>query len=426
MDFIADLHVHSHLSRATSRQMNLENLHKWAQMKGVTVVGTGDFTHPRWFAELQEKLEPAEPGLFRLKDEYSSDAEKEVPESCRGPVRFMLSVEISTIYKKGDRTRKVHSLILSPDLLSAGRLNATLQEAGNIKSDGRPILGMDCKTLLQLTLDASLENSFIPAHIWTPHFSVLGAASGFDSIDECFEELTPHIFALETGLSSDPPMNWMLSGLDRFVLVSNSDAHSPPKLAREANIFTCGLSYFEMMKALREKDREGFKGTIEFFPEEGKYHYDGHRACNMRLSPDETVSNEGKCPECGRKVTVGVMHRVKALSDRNSGFKPEGAFGFESLIPLVEILSEIHGVGVNSKKISREYRRLLERFGSELHILRACPLSELKQAGHQILAEAIRKIREGRVDINPGYDGEYGTVRIFEPGEMQKNQLSLF
>jgi uncharacterized protein (TIGR00375 family) len=285
---------------------------------------------------------------------------------------------------------------------------------------------MDCKTLLQLTLDASLENSFIPAHIWTPHFSVLGAASGFDSIEDCFEELTPHIFALETGLSSDPPMNWMLSGLDRFVLVSNSDAHSPPKLAREANIFTCGLSYFEMMKALREKDREGFKGTIEFFPEEGKYHYDGHRACNMRLSPDETVSNEGKCPECGRKVTVGVMHRVKALSDRNSGFKPEGAFGFESLIPLVEILSEIHGVGVNSKKISREYRRLLERFGSELHILRACPLSELKQVGHQILAEAIRKIREGRVDINPGYDGEYGTVRIFEPGEMQKNQLSLF
>jgi uncharacterized protein (TIGR00375 family) len=426
MNFIADLHVHSYLSRATSRQMNLENLHKWAQLKGVTVVGTGDFTHPRWFAELQEKLEPAEPGLFRLKDEYCSDAGKEVPESCRGPVRFMLSVEISTIYKKRDRTRKVHSLILSPDLLSAGRLNATLQEAGNIKSDGRPIIGMDCKTLLQLTLDASRENSFIPAHIWTPHFSVLGAASGFDSIEDCFEELTPNIFALETGLSSDPPMNWMLSGLDRFVLVSNSDAHSPSKLAREANIFTCGLSYFEMMKALREKDWEGFKGTIEFFPEEGKYHYDGHRACKMRMSPDETISNEGRCPECGKKVTVGVMHRVKVLSDRNSGFKPEGAFGFESLVPLVEILSEIHGVGVNSKKISHEYRRLLERFGSELHILRDCPLSDLKQAGHQILAEAIRKIREGRVDVNPGYDGEYGTVRIFEPGEMQKNQLSLF
>ncbi len=426
MEFIADLHIHSYLSRATSKNMNLENLHTWAQLKGLSVIGTGDFTHPKWFAELQKKLEPAEPGLFKLKAEYCAHTENEVPASCRLPVRFMLSVEISTIYKKAEKTRKVHSLILAPDFLSAGKLNAALQEIGNIQSDGRPILGLDCKQLLQLTLDASAHNVLIPAHIWTPHFSVLGAASGFDSISECFEELTPHIFALETGLSSDPAMNWMLSGLDDFVLVSNSDAHSPSKLAREANIFTCDLSYFDMMSALRHKNTAGFQGTIEFFPEEGKYHYDGHRTCSIRLTPEETLSHAGRCPECGRKVTVGVMHRVKALSDRNQGFRPRDAFNFESLIPLMEILGEIHEVGDTSKKVSREYLKLLERFGSELYILRTCPLADLQQAGYDVLAEALGKIRAGSIDVTPGYDGKYGVVRIFKPGEKNRKQLSLF
>lgn len=426
MNFIADLHIHSYLSRATSRDMNLENIYMWAQRKGVTVVGTGDFTHPKWFAEMQKKLEPAEPGLYMLRDEYCKEADEAVPETCRAPVRFVLSAEISTIYKKNDKTRKVHSVILAPDFLSAGRLNARLQEIGNITSDGRPIIGMDCKELLRMTLEASPANVFIPAHIWTPHFSVLGAASGFDSLDECFEELTPHIFALETGLSSDPPMNWQLSGLDTFVLVSNSDAHSPQKLAREANIFSCGLSYFEMMKALKEKDHKGFQGTIEFFPEEGKYHYDGHRACAMRMTPEETIAHEARCPKCGKKVTVGVMHRVAVLSDRKRGYQPDTAFGFESLVPLVEILSEIHDCGVNSKKITGEYFKLLGRFGSELSILRTCPLAELRQAGYQVLAEAIGKMRKGQVDINPGYDGVYGKVRVFQPGEKLYNQPALF
>lgn len=426
MEFIADLHIHSSYSRATSRDMNLENLFTWAQLKGISVIGSGDFTHPKWFAEMQEKLEPAEPGLYKLKEVYGEEAARAVPEACRAPVRFVLSAEISTIYKKNDKTRKVHSVILAPDFLAAGRLNAGLQEIGNIKSDGRPIIGMDCKRLLQMTLDASPENVLIPAHIWTPHFSVLGAASGFDSIEECFEDLTPHIFALETGLSSDPPMNWMLSGLDGFVLVSNSDAHSPQKLGREANVFSCGLSYFDMMQALRQKNQAGFKGTLEFFPEEGKYHFDGHRSCNMRMTPEETRAHEGRCPACGKKVTVGVMHRVNVLSDRKQGSRPDGAFGFESMIPLVEILSEIHGGGVNTKKITGEYFKLLGKFGPELTILRTCSLDTLRQAGQQVLAEALHKMRQGKVSVEPGYDGEYGKVRVFKAGEKLYNQPALF
>ncbi len=426
MPFIADLHIHSFLSRATSSQMNLENLYKWAQLKGITILGTGDFTHPRWFAELREKLEPAEPGLLQLKKKYTDPVDQRIPESCRTPVRFLLSVEISSIYKKAERTRKVHNLILSPDFLSAGKLNAALQEIGNLKSDGRPILGMDSKRLLQLALDASPDNTCIPAHIWTPHFSVLGAASGFDSLEECFEDLTAHIFALETGLSSDPPMNWRVSRLDDFVLVSNSDAHSPEKLGREANVFACELSYFAMLAALKEKDHNWFLGTIEFFPEEGKYHYDGHRACNQRMAPEETLLHHGACPVCGRKVTVGVMHRVNNLADRKKGFKPRQSFPYQSLIPLTEVLSEVYGVGVASKKVTQQYTRLLETFGSEFFILRDCPLASLKQAGFSLLAEALNRIRNGKVHINPGYDGAYGVIKVFESWEKQENQLSLF
>ena len=425
MPFIADLHIHSYLSRATSPQMNLENLYKWAQLKGIAVIGTGDFTHPKWFAELKEKLEPAEPGLFQLKKKYAAPMEKEIPASCRAPVRFLLSVEISTIYKKGERTRKIHNLFLSPDFLSAGRFNASLQERGNIKSDGRPILGMDSKQLLQMALDASTDNTCIPAHIWTPHFSVLGAASGFDSVEECFEELTPHIFALETGLSSDPPMNWRISALDRFALVSNSDAHSPEKLGREANIFACDRSYFAMMKALREKRHGEFLGTFEFFPQEGKYHYDGHRNCNQRMTPEETLSSKAICPACGKKVTIGVMHRVVNLADRAEGYKPRQSFHFHSLIPLSEVLAEMNGVGVKSIKVSRQYFRLLEKFGNEFFILQDCPLAELKQAGFGLLAEALKRIRAGNVHINPGYDGAYGIIKVFEPWEKQEQQLSL-
>jgi uncharacterized protein (TIGR00375 family) len=427
MEFIADLHIHSAYSRATSKDMNLESLYRWAQLKGLAVVATGDFTHPRWFAEMQEKLEPAEPGLYKLKDSLCLPIDADVPESCRAAVRFVLSAEVSTIYKKNDRTRKVHSVILSPDFTGAGKLNARLQDIGaNITSDGRPIIGMDCKRLLEFALAASPDNVLIPAHIWTPHFSVLGAASGFDSIDECFEDLTPEIFALETGLSSDPAMNWTLSALDRFVLVSNSDAHSPAKLAREANIFACDLSYPAMMKSLRDKDPAGFKGTLEFFPEEGKYHLDGHRACNTRLTPQETRSYNGLCPVCDRKVTVGVMHRVNLLADRDAGTRPPQAFGFESLIPLAEIIAEVHGMGVSTKRVTSEYEKLLVRYGSELSILRTCPTADLRAAGWELLADAIDRVRRGEVDINPGYDGQYGTVGIVSAGERRVKQPSLF
>lgn len=426
MRTIADLHIHSYLSRATSANMVLEHIYKWAQLKGITVVGTGDFTHPKWFLELTEKLEPAEPGLFRLKPEFCREAEGEIPERCRSKVRFVLSVEISTIYKKGDRTRKVHNLILVPDLTTAAKFNRMLNEAGNIRSDGRPILGMDSKDLLRIALDANPETLFIPAHIWTPHFSVLGAASGFGSLEECFEEMTSHIYAIETGLSSNPPMNWRLGSLDRVAILSNSDAHSPDKLAREANVFDGDLSYPALAEALKKKESGKLLGTIEFFPEEGKYHLDGHRSCGRRMTPEETLKNKGLCPVCGRKAVVGVMHRVEALADRPEGFKPPFRPPYWSLIPLTEILGELLSVGPKSRKVVREYFSLLERLGNEIFILKECPLSALEGTGIPLLAEAIDRMRSGRVIVEAGYDGEYGVIRVFQKGEREKVQLSLF
>lgn len=425
MRFVADLHVHSSFSRATSRQMNLENLYRWAQLKGVTVVGTGDFTHPQWFKELQEKLVPAEPGLFSLRPEHCRAVDEEVPESCRAQVRFMLSVEISSIYKKLDKTRKVHNLIFFPDLEAAGRFNRRLGKIGNVTSDGRPILGLDSKDLLRLALDTSSACFFVPAHIWTPHFSVLGASSGFDSLEECFEELTCHIGAVETGLSSDPPMNWRVSALDRVTLISNSDAHSPDRLAREANIFSTELSYQAIIAALTHPEQGGFQGTIEFFPEEGKYHLDGHRDCRQRLTPEETRTHGGLCPGCGRKVTVGVMHRVTELADRPDGFSDAARPSFHSLIGLPEVLAEVLGVGEKSKKVLLEYYRLLRLYGNELFILMDCPLASLKGGGTSLLPEAIDRVRTRRVKVLPGYDGEYGKVRIFDGTEKTTTQRSL-
>jgi len=406
--------------------MNLENLYRWAQLKGVTLVGTGDFTHPQWFKEIGEKLEPAEPGLFSLKKEYRKSVDEDVPESCRALVRFMLSVEISSIYKKNGKTRKVHNLIFFPDLQSAGRFNAMLQKVGNIASDGRPILGLDSKELLRMALDTSPDSYFVPAHIWTPHFSVLGSNSGFDSIEECFEELTPYIHCGETGLSSDPPMNWRLSALDKITLISNSDAHSPDRLAREANIFSTDLSYFSIINALNFPEKGEFLETIEFFPEEGKYHLDGCRACGQCMTPEETLKHKGRCPTCGRKVTVGVMHRVIDLADRPSGFAPDGRPPFVSLVGLAEIISNIHGVGPRSKKVQNEYFRLLRLLGNELFILMDCPLSDLKTSGLSLLPAAIDNMRKRDVEIIPGYDGEYGKVMVLNDKEKAANQLSLF
>ena len=419
MEFIADLHIHSYLSRATAKNLNLEYLNLWAQLKGITVLGTGDFTHPQWFSELSEKLQPAEDGLFALRPEYAAETAQMVSPSCQGPVRFILSVEISSIYKKNGKTRKVHNLILVPALEVAKKINDKLARIGNIASDGRPILGLDSKTLLEIVLETSEHAVLIPAHIWTPWFSVLGSKSGFDAVEECFEDLTPQIFAVETGLSADPAMHWRVSSLDRFTLVSNSDAHSPSNLGREANLFDTDLSYAAITHALRIGDPKRFLGTLEYFAEEGKYHFDGHRKCGVRLSPLETRQNQGLCPVCGRPVTIGVMHRVEELADRKAGVRPKRAHPYTSLLPLTDVLSEILQVGPKSQKVARAYRALLEKVGPEFEILRKTPMDALEAHGPPLLAEAIRRMRNNQVQIAPGYDGEFGTVSLFTEEDRQ-------
>ncbi|NIQ38517.1 MAG: UvrD-helicase domain-containing protein [Proteobacteria bacterium] len=417
--FIADLHIHSHLSRATARNLNLEHLNLWAQLKGIQVLGTGDFTHPQWFSELREKLESAEPGLFKLGPEFANEMEPQVFGSCQRPVRFMLSAEISCIYKKNGKTRKNHNVVFVPDFESAEKLNRALERIGNIRSDGRPILGLDARDLLETVLEVSPDAHLIPAHIWTPWFSLFGSKSGFDSIEECFGDLSRHIFAVETGLSSDPPMNWRFSALDELVLISNSDAHSPSNIGREANIFDTDLSYFSMFHALRSMDGGQFLGTIEFFPEEGKYHYDGHRKCNMRMSPKETLENKNLCPKCGRPVTIGVMHRVEELADRDDGLRPEGAASFRSLLSLAEILAQARGVGPRTNSVQVEYRRLVREYGPELSILMDLHLEDLEAKGDILVAEGIRRMRQRQIDIAAGYDGEFGSITLFTPEERQ-------
>jgi uncharacterized protein (TIGR00375 family) len=403
MRFISDLHVHSKYSRATSREMSPEGLWRWAQLKGIRVIGTGDFTHPEWIKELQEKLEPAEGGLFSLKKDFQAG---EVPISCMSDVSFMLTSEISSIYSKNGKTRKVHTIVLAPGFREAKEINKRLSRVGNLGSDGRPILGLDAKTLLSMVLDASAGAMVIPAHAWTPHFSVFGAASGFDSLEECYEGLTPHIYAIETGLSSDPPMNRRLSALDGITLLSNSDAHSPPKLGREANIFSTDVSYNAIAKAIR--DRKGFEGTIEFFPEEGKYHVDGHRKCGVRMEPGETKNHGYLCPVCGRRLTVGVMHRVEELADR---LEPSETH-FRYIVPLAEIIAECMGRGVNTKGVQKRYLDLLSALGNEFHILLDAPIADIEKADDTLLSEAIDKMRRGDVSISPGFDGEFGKVSI--------------
>lgn len=407
MRFIADLHIHSRFSRATSRDMSPEAIWRWAQLKGITVIGTGDFTHPGWFAELKEKIEPAGNGLFRLKEKFQS---KDIPASCKADVFFLLTAEISCIYRKNDKTRKIHSLIFAPDFAAVEKISSELAEIGNLSSDGRPILGLDAKKLLKLVTAASPDAMLVPAHAWTPHFSVFGAMSGFDTMEECFEELTTDIYAIETGLSSDPLMNWRLSALDNVTLISNSDAHSPAKIGREANIFDTGVSYAAILDAI--KTREGFYGTIEFFPEEGKYHNDGHRLCGTNLSPKETIKNNYLCPVCNKKVTVGVLHRVERLADRGEGFRPAKAPYFHSVIPLPEIISEVIGVGVNSKAVQKKYLELLAKLGNDFYVLLDCPIEDVARASSRRLAEAISDIRSGKVNIRPGFDGEYGKISL--------------
>jgi len=416
---IADLHIHSKYSRACARDLDLPNLTWWARRKGITLLGTGDFTHPAWLEHLRDALEPAEPGLYQLRADLHREVLRRLPPrlaSADERVRFMLSVEISTIYKRDGRTRKVHHLVYLPDLDAVQRFNARLARIGNLGSDGRPILGLDSRDLLEITLEASEDGYLVPAHIWTPWFSALGSKSGFDAIADCYADLAHHIFAVETGLSSDPEMNWRVSSLDAYRLVSNSDAHSAPALGREATVLETALDYFSVREALRTGD--GLYGTIEFFPEEGKYHADGHRACGVNWLPEQTRAHGGRCPECGKPLTVGVLSRVEDLADRPAGARAPGASHVTHLVPLPEVLGEIHGVGPRTRTVEAKLATLVAALGPELEILLRVPVEEIARVGGELLAEAVGRLRRGQVHRTPGFDGEYGVIRLFEPAEL--------
>lgn len=404
MKIVADFHIHSKYSRATSREMEAATLALWAGKKGINLLGTGDFTHPQYFAELQGALEPAEKGLFKLKGKPSN-------------VRFILTVEVSNIFSAKGKGRRIHTILFAPSFEAAQKINTRLSRIGNVRSDGRPIFGSHVKDMVKIALDASPDCLVVPAHAWTPWFSLYGANSGFDSIEECFEEEAKNIFAIETGLSSDPAMNWRLSALDRITLLSNSDSHSPPRIGREANVFDCEMDYFEIVGAIRAKDRKKLLYTIEFFPEEGKYHFDGHRDCKVVLAPEESKKQKSLCPRCGRKLTVGVLHRVGDLADREEGFIPKEAVPFKNMIPLDEIIADAHGVAVGTKTVDREYERLIHEIGPELAVLFDRTEEELKSAASPKVAEGILHVRDRQVEILPGYDGVYGKIKVFREGE---------
>ncbi len=407
MKFIADFHLHSKFSRATSREMNLENLEKAAQKKGILVLGTGDFTHPEWLKELKGKLEKAEEGLFKLKNKDSK-------------IRFLLTTEISCIYPKGEKLRKIHLLLFSPSFEICEEINSKISAFGNLAADGRPTLTIGAKEILKIILSISEDCLVVPAHIWTPWFSLFGSRSGFDSIGECFEEYSKYIFAGETGLSSDPKMNWRLSSLDKITLISCSDAHSPRNIGREANVFETELNYFSIVEAIKKKDKSKFLYTIEFFPEEGKYHYDGHRNCGIRLHPRETRKYNGICPVCGRPLTIGVLNRVEQLADRPEGFVPENAIPFKSLIPLREIIADAIGQEPETIKVKKEYENLIENFENEFKVLLEVKREDLERVTLPEIAEGIIRVRKGKVFIEPGFDGVYGKIRIFQKGEQKE------
>ncbi|MDO5673659.1 MAG: UvrD-helicase domain-containing protein [bacterium] len=437
MRYIADLHIHSLFSRATSKASHLRSLAAWAAVKGIDVVATGDFTHPGWFAHLHEELIPAEEGLFRLRPDPLYDYAALLPEGLqpgRHPeeIRFILSAEISCIYKRGGKVRKVHNLLYASGFDEVRRINSTLANLGNINADGRPILGLDSRDLLEIVLEQAADGFLVPAHIWTPWFSLFGSKSGFDRLEDCFADLSEHVFALETGLSSDPAMNRLVSALDRYTLISNSDCHSPAKLGREANIFDTGLDYFSLRQALQAPadaaGRQRFLATVEFFPEEGKYHSDGHRKCGVHLDPQQTRELKGLCPVCGKGLTVGVLNRVFELADRTEPVYPAFSPKVHSLIPLTEMVSELLGVGPAGKKVMQAYVRLIKTFGSEFGLLLDAPLEDMRSRGLTLLAEAIERVRSGKVIREPGSDGVYGVIRVFSEGERAQliGQQSLF
>ena len=445
MRFIADFHIHSKYSRAVSKNMILEELDAWADDKGILVMGTGDFTHPLWFRELEEKLAPAEAGLYKLKEQHKKNTIK----GTKANTRFLLTVEISSIYSRGGKTRRIHNLVFAPDLETVKKINTRLSLVGNLKSDGRPILGLDSEELAKIVFNINPEAAIVPAHAWTPWFAVFGSMSGFDSLEECFGAYAKNIFAVETGLSSDPAMNWRLKNLDDVALISNSDSHSLERIGREANIFNTELSYKGIIDAIksgspnnRAKNPEDkrFVATIEFFPEEGKYHYDGHRLCGVSWTPEETKKNNKICPKCGKPVTVGVMNRVYELSDRKVepektsleqviAWKYENRVPYVNMVTLDEIIGEAFQVGPKTKTVRTEYGILIKAFGSELKILMKVPGGELEAVANPKVVKGISLMREAKLRIKPGFDGEFGKVKIFgeEEEKIQKEpQKHLF
>ena len=418
MKLVCDLHIHSKYARATSPRSDLETLEQFAWQKGVNVLGTGDFTHPAWFKEISQKLEPAERGLYVLKSQITNKFQ--IPNS---KPRFLLSVEVSLIYKKSDKVRKIHHLIMVPSLKEADEIRKHLAKVGNIDSDGRPIFGLSSEKLAELVFGVSEKAMLIPAHIWTPWFAIFGSKSGFDSLEECFEKWTPKIFAIETGLSSDPQMNWMVKSLDNVAITSNSDCHSPEKIMREANVIEGDLSYEAIYNAFKTRDPKKFLYTIEFFPEEGKYHLDGHRDHKYSITPDETKKLRGVCPFDGRALTVGVLHRVHDLATRQEGEKPKGAIPFKGFIPLQEIIEQVkQSKGKATKEL---YTALVQTLGTELYVLESATVDELAKASGEDIAKAVLDVREGRVKIIPGYDGEFGKIEVLG-GPLPEKQHKLF
>ncbi len=478
MRIIADLQIHSKYSRACSQDLNPANIGLWADKKGIGIVGTGDFTHPKWLLELKENLEEAKPGLYRLR---SSNLSSTLPSKGEGVPRamFMLTAEVSSIYKQGDKVRRVHNVIFAPNFAAVDRIISGLEKAGaNLKADGRPIMGVHCDTLVKIVKEASSEAEVIPAHAWTPHFGLFGSLSGFDSIEEAFGDQSKYIFAIETGLSSDPKMNWQISKLDNITLVSNSDAHSLRKIGREANVFEVDekkLSYAEIIRIIKNKDPKEFLFTIEFFPEEGKYHLDGHADCKFSCQPSQTKKLKGICPVCGKKLLVGVLSRVDDLADREFGFIPPRAIPYKSVIPLEEIIAETLGVGVQSKKVMAMYEQMVKRttpsaiadtppivggeapqlslddtrssppgtggvpaegggggrLYGEFAILLEMPEDQIARISSADIAASILRVRSGQVRVEGGYDGVFGKIHLFEEGEREKilkkpKQASLF
>ena len=413
-NFVADFHVHSRYSRACSKELSVQELAKWAKIKGIGVLGTGDFTHPLWLQELNETLRATGNGLF----EYQG-------------TRFILTSEVNTLFYKGGKAHQIHHVLFAPSLEAVERINQELESFGSLSVDGRPTLQMEAWRLVDVLLGIEPRCLIVPAHAWTPWFAIFGSTSGFDTVEECFEHQAKNIFALETGLSSDPAMNWRLKALDRYTLISNSDAHSARRIGREANVFDCAMDYDAIVGAIRAKDRTKLLYTLEFFPEEGKYHFDGHRQCRVRLSPKETKQQNFRCPTCGRKVTVGVMHRVEALADRPEGVLPENAIPFRHVVALEEIIADALGVGVGTQTVEREYQNLIYQCGTEFDVLLSVSEETLRKATQARVADGVLRMREGRVNVEPGYDGEYGKIRIFDERETAtpvggEQQLTLF